>query len=54
MNKLIFSSSVLSDYSNSDKMSYETFNNLESEHNNMLIKDINKLKDLEYYKKTYV
>ena len=52
MNKLIFSSSVLSDYSNSDKMSYETFNNLESEHNNMLIKDINKLKDLEYYKKT--
>ena len=50
--KLIFSSSVLSDYSNLDKTSYETFSNLESEHNTMLIKDINRLKDLEYYKKT--
>jgi hypothetical protein len=50
--KLNFTSSVISDFSNPDKMSYETFSNLESEHNKMFIKDINRLKDLEYYKKT--
>ena len=50
--KLIFSSSILSDYSNPDKMSYENFDNLESEHNKMLKKDLSRLKDLEYYKKT--
>ena len=50
--KMIFSSSILSDYSNPDKMSYETFSNLESEHKTMLQKDLNRLKDLEYYKKT--
>ena len=34
------------------KFHFRTFSNLESEHNTMLIKDINRLKDLEYYKKT--
>ncbi len=50
--KLNFSASMLSNFSNPNRMCYETFSNLESEHNKMLIKDINRLKDLEYYKKT--
>jgi hypothetical protein len=45
-----FSMKVLS-VSNSDSELYETFEHLHNEHNEMFIKDLNKLKNLEYYKK---
>lgn len=50
--KLNFSTSVLSDFSDADKTNYETFQNIYSEHKENLLKDINRLKDMEYYKKT--
>lgn len=50
--KLSFTYSILSDFSDPYKRSYETFNNIYSDHKEMLIRDINRLKDIEYYKKT--
>ena len=50
--KLNFSTSILSDFTDEDKTNYETFKNIYSEHKDMLIKDINRLKDIDYFKKT--
>ena len=50
--KLNFSTSILSDFSDTEKTNYETFKNIYSEHKDMLLKDINRLKDIEYYKNT--
>jgi len=50
--KLSFTYSVLSDFSDPYKRSYETFNNIYSEHKEMLIRDLKRLKDIDYYKKT--
>ncbi len=50
--RLTFSMSVLSDLSDPNKMCYETFDNIHSEHKTMLIRDLERLKDINYYKKT--
>lgn len=50
--KLQFSTSILSDFSIPDRTNYESFSNLYSEHKNMLIRDLKRLKDIEYFKKT--
>jgi hypothetical protein len=45
-----FSSNVISDLENNPN--YETFEHIVNEHSNMFINDINRLKNLDYYKKT--
>ena len=50
--KLLFSTSILSDFSVPESTNYESFSNLYSEHKNMLIRDLKRLKDIEYFKKT--
>jgi len=50
--KLNFSTSILSDFSDEDKTNYETFKNIYSEHKEMILKDISRLKDINYFKKT--
>lgn len=50
--KLQFSTSILSDFNTPDRTNYETFSNLYSEHKDMLIKDLKRLKDLDYFKRT--
>lgn len=47
--KNIFNSNILSE-ENTDRELFETFDNIYSEHNEILKKDIDKLKDLQYYK----
>jgi len=47
-----FSSTIISNLNNPNYKNYESFDNLFHKHKNMLIKDINRLKDIEYYKKT--
>lgn len=48
-NQLIFNSRILSE-SNTDRELFETFDNIHNEHVETFKKDIDKLKDLEYYK----
>ncbi len=50
--KLGFTSSILSDSSVPETTCYETFNNIYSQHKEMLMNDLKRLKDIEYYKKT--
>ncbi len=50
--KLNFSSAVLSDSSSPETTCYETFDNIYSQHKEMLMNDLKRLKDIEYYKKT--
>jgi hypothetical protein len=45
-----FSSNVISDFDNNPN--YETFDHIVNEHSNMFINDIERLKNLDYYKKT--
>jgi hypothetical protein len=51
-NRLTFSTRILSDYTNSEYLNYETFNCIFHSNKDKIIKDINRLKDIEYYKKT--
>lgn len=48
-NQLVFNSRILSE-SNSERELFETFDNIYNEHVETFKRDINKLKDLEYYK----
>lgn len=48
-NQLIFNSRILSE-SNTNRELFETFDNIHNEHVETFKRDINKLKDLEYYK----
>lgn len=48
---LIFTSNIISDMSDENNKNYETFDCLFHEHKDNILKSINKLKDLEYYKK---
>jgi hypothetical protein len=50
--KLNFSESIISDFNNEDYQNYETFNNIFHSNKNQIINDLNKLKDLNYYKRT--
>lgn len=50
--KLNFSESIISDFNTEDHQNYETFNNIFHSNKNQIINDINKLKDLNYYKRT--
>ena len=50
--KLVFSTKIISDFSNPDNKNYETFDNIHHDNKEMLIKDINRLHDTEYYKRT--
>ncbi len=47
-----YARSLLSDYSDPNNMNYETFDNIFSDSKEMIIKDINRLKDNEYYMRT--
>jgi AAA+ superfamily predicted ATPase len=49
--KLVFSSNILSDF-NSEKQNYETFDNIFHKNKSCILADINKLHDIEYYKRT--
>jgi DNA replication protein DnaC len=49
---LQFTQSILSDYSSPDNINYQTFNNIYSDNKEMLLKDLARLKDTEYYKRT--
>jgi len=51
-NKLSFSSKVISDLNNPDLQNYETFNNLFHINKQKIINDIDKLHDINYYKRT--
>jgi hypothetical protein len=51
-NKPIFSQSVLSNLENDSEKSFETFDNLFSEHKDQIMKSIDRLKDIDYYKRT--
>ena len=50
--KLVFSTKIISDFSNPDNKNYETFDNIHHDNKEMLIRDINRLHDTEYYKRT--
>jgi hypothetical protein len=50
--KLKFSMKLISDFSNPELENYETFNNIFHSNKEKLIQDINKLKDINYYKRT--
>jgi len=51
-NKPQFSSTLISDFTNLNYQNYESFDNLFHKHKESLIKDIERLKDINYYKKT--
>ena len=48
---LKFNSNIISNYNNNELVNYETFDNLFHSHKDRIIKDINKLKDIEFYKR---
>jgi hypothetical protein len=52
MNCPKFSKSILSNLENDDEKSFETFDTLFSEHKSRIIKSIDRLKDMNYYKRT--
>jgi SpoVK/Ycf46/Vps4 family AAA+-type ATPase len=49
---LKFSQTILSDLKDLKNENFETFNNIFSDHKENIIKTVNKLKDITYYKKT--
>jgi len=51
-NKLMFSSKIISDFSNPELENYETFDNIFHSNKKLIINDINRLKDINYYKRT--
>jgi ATP-dependent 26S proteasome regulatory subunit len=51
-NKLSFSSKIISDLNDENLQNYETFNNIFHKNKNQIIKDIDKLHDIDYYKRT--
>lgn len=51
-NRLSFNSMVISDFNNPDMQNYETFDNIFHSHKKYIIADIDKLHNIEYYKKT--
>ena len=51
-NKLLFSSKVISDLNNPDLQNYETFDNIFHINKQKIIDDIDKLHDINYYKRT--
>ena len=50
--KYLWKTNVLSDLSNSNNMNFETFDTMFCEHTEKLKRDIDRLNDIEYYKKT--
>jgi len=50
--KLTFSTRILSDYANPEYLNYETFDCIFHSNKDKIIKDIDRLKDIEYYRKT--
>ena len=50
--KLNFSVKLISDFNNSENQNYESFDNLFHSHKDDIISDINRLKDIDYYKRT--
>lgn len=50
-NRPLFTQSILSNLDNENEKSYETFKTLFSEHKSSLIKSIDRLKNIEYYKR---
>ena len=50
--KLSFITKVISDFNNPDLQNYETFDNVFHSNKDLIIKDIDKLKDIDYYKRT--
>jgi hypothetical protein len=50
--KLSFSAKVISDFNNPDMQNYETFDNIFHANKNTIIKDINRLRDIDFYKRT--
>ena len=51
-NKLMFSSKIISDLNDPNLQNYETFDNIFHSHKEKIIKDIDRLHDLDYYKRT--
>ena len=51
-NKLLFSSKVISDLNNPELQNHETFDNIFHKNKEQIINDIDKLHDINYYKKT--
>ena len=51
-NKLLFSSKVISDLNNPELQNHETFENIFHKNKEQIINDIDKLHDINYYKKT--
>ena len=51
-NKLNFSSTLISDFNNPTYQNFETFDNIFHSNKQMIMNDIDRLKDIEYYKKT--
>jgi hypothetical protein len=51
-NELSFSSVVISDFNNPEQKNYETFDNMFHSNKQMLINDVDRLHDINYYKKT--
>jgi hypothetical protein len=50
--KLVFSSKIISDFNNPDNQNYETFDTIYHSNKDIIIKDIERLRNIEYYKKT--
>jgi hypothetical protein len=50
--KLSFSSKIISDFNNPDLQNYETFDNIFHSNKTQIIKDIQKLRDISYYRRT--
>jgi ATP-dependent 26S proteasome regulatory subunit len=50
--KLVFSTKIISDFSNPDNQNYESFDTIHHSNKEMLIKDIKRLHDTDYYKRT--
>jgi ATP-dependent 26S proteasome regulatory subunit len=51
-NSLSFSSKIISDLNDSDQQNYETFDNIFHNNKQQIIDDINRLHNIDYYKKT--
>lgn len=49
--KLIFSDQVISDFNDINNMNFETFDNIFHEYKDQIISDIERLKDINYYRK---
>jgi len=50
--KLVFSSKIISDFSNPENQNYETFDNTFHSNKDILISDVKRLRDIDFYKRT--